>query len=137
MIRIALALTLFFALAITLTIAAAQTQLYTLGDRCDWTAVTEIDAYDFDALRSFAVSLALVEGWRGDSFWQRDNTWNIPADAELRYQVTLRTTETWFTVSVLLAGDFAYVMAFDDYTPGTDVQHPCAAIRLPVAALGL
>ena len=137
MIRLAITLTLIFALAITLTIAAAQTRLITLADVCDWSDVTEVSAYDFETRHEFAVSLDLLRSWRGDSFWQRDNTWNIPADAELRYQVTLRTADTWFTVSVLLAGDFAYVMAFDSYTEGTDVQHPCAAIRLPFAALGL
>jgi len=137
MIRLAITLTLFFTLAITITLAAAQTRLITLGDACDWSDVTEISAYDFETRHSFALSLALVEGWRGDSFWRNDNTWNIPADAALRYQVTLRTAETWYTVSVLLAGDFAYVLAFDDYAPGTDVQHPCAALRVLALELGL
>lgn len=137
MIRVALALTLILTLAITLTLAAAQSRLITLGDACDWSSVTEISAYDFETRHSFTLSLALVEDWRGDSFWRRDNSWNIPADAALRYQVTLRTEATWYTVSVLLAGDFAYVLAFDDYAPGTDVQHPCAALRVLTSELGL
>jgi len=103
---------------------------------CDWSDVTEVTCFDFDTGQTFAVSLDLLRSWQGDSFYGGDH-WNIPDSAKLRYQLTLRTPETWFTVNVLTHGDDAYVMAFDSYTPGTDVQHPCAAIRLPVAALGL
>ena len=107
-----------------------------LGACCDWSGVTEVTCFDFDTGQTFAVSLDLLRSWQGDSFYAKTH-WNIPADARQRYQFTLRTPDTWYTVNVLVHGDDAYVMAFDSFTEGTDVQHPCAAIRLPVAALGL
>jgi hypothetical protein len=107
-----------------------------LGTCCDWSAVTDVTGFDFDTGQTFAVSLALLRSWQGNSVYAKTH-WNIPDDARQRYQLTLRTAETWFTVNVLVRGDDAYVMAFDSFTAGTDVQHPCAAIRMPVAALGL
>lgn len=136
MIRLALALTFTLTLAITLTLAAAQTRLITLGDACDWSSVTEISAYDFETRHEFAVALDLVRSWRGDSFYAKDH-WDIPPSAKLRYQLTLRTPDEWFTVHVLLDGDTAYVMAFDSHDAGTDVQHPCAALRVLASELGL
>jgi len=107
-----------------------------LNDCCDWSGVTEVTCFDHDTGRTFAVSLDLLRSWQGDSFYAKDH-WDIPASAKLRYQLTLRTPETWFTVHVLLDGDTAYVMAFDSHDAGTDVQHPCAALRVLTSELGL
>ena len=103
---------------------------------CDWSDVTEVTCFDFDTGQTFAVSLDLLRSWQGDSFYAKDH-WNIPSSTKQRYQLTLRTPDTWYSVHVLLDGSTAYVMAFDSHDAGTDVQHPCAAIRLPVTALGL
>lgn len=107
-----------------------------LNDCCDWSDVVEVTCFDHDTGRSFAVSLDLLRSWQGHSFYAKTH-WNIPDSAKQRYQLTLRTPDEWFTVHVLLDNDTAYVMAFDSHDEGTDVQHPCAAIRLPVTALGL
>lgn len=107
---------------------------------CDWSAVTEVSAFDFDTGQTFAVSLDLLRSWQGDSFYAKDH-WDIPASAKLRYQLTLRTPDTWYSVHVLVGvlvdSNFAYVLAFDSHDAGTDVQHPCAAIRVLTSELGL
>lgn len=111
-----------------------------LNDCCNWSGVIEVTCFDHDTGRTFAVALDLLRSWQGVSFYGGDH-WNIPDSAKLRYQLTLRTPETWYSVHVLVGvlvdSNFAYVLAFDSFTAGTDIQHPCAAIRLPIAALGL
>lgn len=111
-----------------------------LNDCCNWSDVVEVTCFDHVTGRTFAVSLDLLRSWQGDSFYAKDH-WNIPASAKLRYQLTLRTPDTWFTVHVLLGvlidSAFAYVMAFDSHDAGTDVQHPCAALRMLTSELGL
>lgn len=107
-----------------------------LGTRCDWSGVVEVSCFDYATGQTFSVALDLLRSWQGVSFYAKDH-WDIPSSAKLRYQFTLRTPDDWFTVHALLDGDTAYVMAFDSHDAGTDVQHPCAAIRLPAAALGL
>lgn len=107
-----------------------------LNDCCNWSDVTEVTCFDHATGQTFAVALDLLRSWQGHSFYAK-TYWNIPDSAKLRYQLTLRTPDEWFTVHVLLDGDTAYVMAFDSHDEGTDVQHPCAAIRLPAATLGL
>ena len=79
--------------------AAITTRL--LNDCCDWSDVTEVTCFDHDTGRSFAVSLDLLRSWQGVSFYAKDH-WDIPSSAKLRYQITLRTPDTWYSVHVLV-----------------------------------